>query len=565
MTHRHLRQPDVALILETWHRRDRHGDCASLPRLRYPLLRRYPRRSQCRAVRQFRPSAFDRRLLDMRRTHRRSLCPGDESRPRCQIGVGGWKTVARHKICDLSVSNYFLIQIVRTCFCGWIHAAGGVGRGGTKRLGAKRNNNTSRCGERASRRRRWRPSRRSLPHFCCIRRTRRWTATRLSASLASSPPWTSVTCAPNRSARRSSWLGTCCDTSSRSRRPARRRPRRFATPRTPATSPTRRAPRVFPSSPPRRDPATTRVATMTPTSAAKVPTPHPERRPRGSPTACPRRRRRRARASHIRERHPRRRSRRRAPTSRSSASPPPRRASAPASLPTAAARRRGRIAAVDDERRALRAALDASRAECVALRRQLGATARTRTIPRSAARPASPPSRIAPSDSAAAGGRRVPPCARGEVLAERLQGVGDVRGDGDASDGGTREARRAEAAAGGGERMSPPPALASATVAASTRLGTPNRGIHRRDGGGVMVSEGNARREEEMRRRRRRFREEFAETRIDDGRATRAPRCSPKTPPSRGKRRAWRRRAWWTRWWTRRCVGWRRRTARSTR
>ena len=91
MTHRHLRQPDVALILETWHRRDRHGDCASLARLRYPLLRRHPRRSQCRAVRQFRPSAFDRRLLDMRRTHRRSLCPGDESRLVNLGAKSGWE------------------------------------------------------------------------------------------------------------------------------------------------------------------------------------------------------------------------------------------------------------------------------------------------------------------------------------------------------------------------------------------------------------------------------------------------------------------------------------------
>ena len=74
-----------------------------------------------------------------------------------------------------------------------------------------------------------------------------------------------------------------------------------------------------------------------------------------------------------------------------------------------------RIAAVDDERRALRAALDASRAECVALRRQLDTdrAARrgdsARTIPRNATPPPSPPSReIAPSPISPPPPRRTP-------------------------------------------------------------------------------------------------------------------------------------------------------------
>ena len=120
---------------------------------------------------------------------------------------------------------------------------------------------------------------------------------------------------------------------------------------------------------------------MTPTSAAKVPTPHPpERRSRdGSPTACPRRRRRRARA-HLASANATLAADLAAARAdlallrESAAAPTPSRPPPSFAVASVAA---DRIAAVDDERRALRAALDASRAECVALRRQLDTNAVT--------------------------------------------------------------------------------------------------------------------------------------------------------------------------------------------
>ena len=269
------------------------------------------------------------------------------------------------------------------------------------------------------------------PHFCCIRRTQRWTATRLGlARLLAAVDKRDVSAEQIRpsfllarnvlrhvvapeatgeataaSFRDAENAGDVANTS---------RPARFP-----------RAPRGGPRDDPRRD--------DTPTSAAKVPTPHPRARSpwipdRVPPPTTPPRARHLASANATSPPI----SPPRAPTSRSSASPPP--ADARAALPP-----RGepdRIAAVDDERRALRAALDASArvrrpsSTTRHQRRTRGETGNARN-----AREPTPPSsalRSPLSDlAAAAGGRRVPPSARGEVLAERLKGVGDVRGDGD--------------------------------------------------------------------------------------------------------------------------------------
>ena len=143
-----------------------------------------------------------------------------------------------------------------------------------------------------------------------------------------------------------------------------------------------------------------------------------------------------------------------------------------------------RIAAVDDERRALRAALDASRAECVALRRQLDTDRAYPYDPaeRDAAAVAAVARDRALSDLAAAA--EADAASRRALAAKCSRSVSKALATCAAMETRLTEEharrRRAEAAAEAAEAecRALRRALASATVAASTRLGTPNRGIH---------------------------------------------------------------------------------------
>ena len=143
-----------------------------------------------------------------------------------------------------------------------------------------------------------------------------------------------------------------------------------------------------------------------------------------------------------------------------------------------------RIAAVDDERRALRAALDASRAECVALRRQLDTDRAYPYDPaeRDAAVVAAVARDRALSDLAAAA--EADAASRRALAAKCSRSVSEALATCAAMETRLTEEharrRRAEAAAEAAEAecRALRRALASATVAASTRLGTPNRGIH---------------------------------------------------------------------------------------
>ena len=143
-----------------------------------------------------------------------------------------------------------------------------------------------------------------------------------------------------------------------------------------------------------------------------------------------------------------------------------------------------RIAAVDDERRALRAALDASRAECVALRRQLDTDRAYPYDPaeRDAAVVAAVARDRALSDLAAAA--EADAASRRALAAKCSRSVSKALATCAAMETRLTEEharrRRAEAAAEAAEAecRALRRALASATVAASTRLGTPNRGIH---------------------------------------------------------------------------------------
>ena len=143
-----------------------------------------------------------------------------------------------------------------------------------------------------------------------------------------------------------------------------------------------------------------------------------------------------------------------------------------------------RIAAVDDERRALRAALDASRAECVALRRQLDTNRAYPYDPaeRDAAAVAAVARDRALSDLAAAA--EADAASRRALAAKCSRSVSKALATCAAMETRLTEEharrRRAEAAAEAAEAecRALRRALASATVAASTRLGTPNRGIH---------------------------------------------------------------------------------------
>ena len=143
-----------------------------------------------------------------------------------------------------------------------------------------------------------------------------------------------------------------------------------------------------------------------------------------------------------------------------------------------------RIAAVDDERRALRAALDASRAECVALRRQLDTNRAYPYDPaeRDAAAVAAVARDRALSDLAAAA--EADAASRRALAAKCSRSVSKALATCAAMETRLTEEharrRRAEAAveAAEAECRALRRALASATVAASTRLGTPNRGIY---------------------------------------------------------------------------------------
>ena len=143
-----------------------------------------------------------------------------------------------------------------------------------------------------------------------------------------------------------------------------------------------------------------------------------------------------------------------------------------------------RSAAVDDERRALRAALDASRAECVALRRQLDTDRAYPYDPaeRDAAVVAAVARDRALSDLAAAA--EADAASRRALAAKCSRSVSEALATCAAMETRLTEEharrRRAEAAAEAAEAecRALRRALASATVAASTRLGTPNRGIH---------------------------------------------------------------------------------------
>ena len=143
-----------------------------------------------------------------------------------------------------------------------------------------------------------------------------------------------------------------------------------------------------------------------------------------------------------------------------------------------------RIAAVDDERRALRAALDASRAECVALRRQLDTNRAYPYDPaeRDAAAVAAVARDRALSDLAAAA--EADAASRRALAAKCSRSVSKALATCAAMETRLTEEharrRRAEAAAEAAEAecRALRRALASATVAASTRLGTPNRGIY---------------------------------------------------------------------------------------
>jgi len=154
-----------------------------------------------------------------------------------------------------------------------------------------------------------------------------------------------------------------------------------------------------------------------------------------------------------------------------------------------------RIAAVDDERRALRAALDASRAECVALRRQLDTNAVTAAARRGDERayPYDPAERDAAAVAAVARDRALSDLAaaaeadaasRRALAAKCSRSVSKALATCAAMETRLTEEharrRRAEAAAEAAEAecRGLRRALASATVAASSRLGTPNRGIH---------------------------------------------------------------------------------------